>query len=267
MAATDPTEAGDDASSDEDDGGEAPPSREAIVERLRRVDDPELDRSIVDLEYVDRIDVDGDRVTVAFVLPTAWCSPAFAWMMATGIRDEVGTLPGVADVTVDLRDHMHAEEITSGVNERRPFQAAFPDAEDGVDAVRHKLDEKTRLARQHAAVEALLDAGLAPEQIVTLDRAQVDLDADGDRAVVSLRDGSVLVPVDADPLARYLEKARAVGLAGDDHLFADPAGDPISPGAFETVQARARAARVNVDGQGSVCAALHESRNGTVVDD
>ena len=103
---------------------------------------------------------------------------------------------------------------------------------------------------------------------VALDRDQVDLDADGGRAVVSLRDGSVLVPVDGDPLARYLEKARAVGLAGDDdHLFADPAGDPISPGAFETVQARARAARVNVDGQGSVCAALHESRNGVPVDD
>ena len=87
----------------------------------------------------------------------------------------------------------------------------------------------------------------------------------GDNAAAS--ENPDLVPVDADPLARYLEKARAVGLAGDDHLFADPAGDPISPGAFETVQARARAARVNVDGQGSVCAALHESRNGTVVDD
>ncbi|WP_327054068.1 iron-sulfur cluster assembly protein [Halomicrococcus gelatinilyticus] len=265
MSTSDPTD-GDDTAPVEDGGGGPPPSREAIVERLRRVDDPELDRSIVDLEYVDRVDVDGDRVTVAFVLPTAWCSPAFAWMMATGIRDEVGALPGVADVTVDLRDHMHAEEITTGVNERRPFQAVFPDADAGVSAVRHKLDEKARLARQHAAVEALLDAGLAPEQIVALGRDQVDLDADGDRAVVSLRGGSVLVPVDAAPLARYLEKARAVGLA-DDHLFADPDGDPISLDAFESVQARARAARVNVDGQGSVCAALHESRNGVAVDD
>jgi hypothetical protein len=41
--------------------------------------------------HVDTID-DGD-VTVEFTLPTAWCSPAFAWMMATDARGEVDSLP------------------------------------------------------------------------------------------------------------------------------------------------------------------------------
>ena len=41
--------------------------------------------------HIDTID-DGD-VTVEFTLPTAWCSPAFAWMMATDARDEVDSLP------------------------------------------------------------------------------------------------------------------------------------------------------------------------------
>ena len=285
MPTTDSTDDGEIATSEgdggppqsEDDGkslpseaaGETGPDRESIVERLRRVDDPELDRSIVDLEYVDRIDVDGDRVEVAFVLPTAWCSPAFAWMMATGIRDEVGTLPGVDDVTVELRDHMHGAEISDGVNDRRPFRTAFPDADAGVDAVRRKLDEKARLARQHAAVEALLDAGLTPEQIVALRRGQLEQGGEADRAVVSLQDEAVRVPVADEPIARYLEKARATGLVtdADDRLFADPDGDPIDEDAFQTVHARARAARVNVDGQGSVCAALHESRNGVTADD
>ncbi len=47
-------------------------------DRLDRIVDPELDRSIVELEYVDRIEADDGDVEVAFTLPTAWCSPAFA---------------------------------------------------------------------------------------------------------------------------------------------------------------------------------------------
>ena len=46
-----------------------------------RVTDPELDESIVELDYVDQIDIGDDDVTVHFTLPTAWCSPAFAWMI------------------------------------------------------------------------------------------------------------------------------------------------------------------------------------------
>ena len=236
--------------------------RADVLDRLRRVDDPELDRSIVDLEYVEKITIEGRDVSVTFVLPTAWCSPAFAWMMATGIRDETASLPGVESVTVELRDHMHAAEITGGVNECVPFQEAFPDADAGVEAVRRSLDEKARLARQHAAVEELLDAGLGPEQIVDLTLDQLDRDLKTGRTAVSLRGGAVFAEIDDDPLADYLEKARDTDLvtATDDRLFADPDGDPIERSEFDLVHSRARSAAVNVDGQGSVCAALHESR-------
>ncbi len=236
----------------------------SIRDRLRRVDDPELDRSIVELEYVERVRIDDGHVEVAFVLPTAWCSPAFAWMMATGIRDEVGSLPGVASVSVELRDHMHGAEISDGVTHDRTFQEVFPDSASGVEDVRRKLDEKARLARQHAAVETLLEAGLSPRQIVSLTPAQLNLDVGNDRAAISVRGGDLVVVTDREPLASYLEEARATGLVSDagDVLFADPDGDPIDPGEFELVHHRARAAKVNRDGQGTVCAELHASRNG-----
>ena len=255
----------------DDEASESAPTvdRTAVRERLRRVNDPELDRSIVDLEYVERIAIDGDQVTVTFVLPTAWCSPAFAWMMATGIRDEVTSLSGVSDVTVELEDHMHGTEITSGVNERHAFQDVFPDAEDDVTAVRRKLDEKARLARQYRAGEALLDAGVDPEQAATLTRGDLDLDFESDRGALALPDTGVVVTVPRAPLADYLEKARATGLVTDpdDHLFADPDGNPIDPEQFELVHHRARAAHVNAAGQGSVCESLHESRNGVPAED
>lgn len=238
--------------------------RAAVRQRLRRVDDPELDRSIVDLEYLDRIAIDGGHVTVTFVLPTAWCSPAFAWMMATGIRDEVSSLSDVTDVTVELDDHMHGTEISAGVNDDRAFHEVFPDADADVTAVRRKLDEKARLGRQYRAVETLLDAGVDPEQVATLTRGDLDLAFADDRASISLSDAGLVVTVPREPLAGYLEKARSVGLvtALDDRLFADPDGDPIEVDRFELVHHRARAAHVNASGQGSVCESLHESRNG-----
>lgn len=248
---------------------------EQVRERLRRVTDPELDRSIVELDYVDEVCIRGDGVTVRFTLPTAWCSPAFAWMMAVDARDEVESLSGVREATVRLREHMHQTEINEGVNGGRSFVEAFPDAEDGVEAVRETLDRKARLARQHVAVEALLDAGVSPEQIVRLTPADVSSvseatpsgpDADSDRmdperVRLSIREGSVFVMVEREPLSRYLAKAReTVRLSEDDPIFRDPKGEPIAVDSFELVHRRARAAQVNATGQGGVCDALNESR-------
>ncbi|GAB6860532.1 iron-sulfur cluster assembly protein [Haloplanus litoreus] len=233
-----------------------------VRKRLDRVTDPELDTSIVELDYVDEIRIEGERVSVAFTLPTAWCSPAFAWMMATDARDEVASLPGVTDVRIDLREHMHETEINRGVNEGLSFGEAFPDADGSVAPVRAELDGKARVSRQHDATEVLLDAGLDGDQIVELTRADLAIDEEAGRARVWVRDGSLAVTVDAEPLERYLEKARATGLLADDHpaLFRTPEGDPIAPAAFETVRHRTRLAGVNMSGQGSVCDALHESR-------
>jgi len=241
-------------------------SREAVRERLDRVYDPELDRSIVDLDYVEKIDIDGGEVAVAFVLPTAWCSPAFAWMMATGIRDEVGELPRVESVTVQLSDHMHGEEITTGVNSGQPFEAVFEDADDGIEAVRSKLDRTARFARQHGAVRALQEAGLDAAQVAELTRADVDLEFGPDRAAVSVRGGDLTVTVPRAPVAEYLQKARATGVVTDedDRLFADRDGEPLDPDpeAVESVVADARLAAANIEGQATICASLHESRNG-----
>jgi len=254
--------AAEEAQTDAEEADDPTVSAAAVLERLDRVYDPELDRSVVELEYVTDLTIDAGRVSVTFVLPTAWCSPAFAWMMATGIRDEVGELSGVDDVAVELVDHMHAAEINRGVNEALAFEDAFYDADDDVADVRGILNEKVRMARQFQAFEALADAGLSPDQIVGLTPA--DLERNGDRIVVYVRDGSVGITVPADPIATYLEKARSVGLARepDEPVFANLDGEPIEPEAFESVRLDARVAWSNVSGQASICAHLHEARNG-----
>ena len=236
----------------------AGPAVAAVRDRLDTVTDPELDRSIIELDYVDYIDIQDGYVEVGFTLPTAWCSPAFAWMMATDARDEVASLPATESVRIELRDHMHADGINRGVNEHESFGAVFPDADGDVREVRATLDDKARFARQHDAVEACLDAGLTPEQIVSLQRGDVDVTSE--EAVVSLEGINVVVA--ADPIVAYLEKATASGhvTADDDHLFLTPDGEPIPSERFELIQKRTRLAGVNMGGQGAVCDALNEMR-------
>jgi len=235
------------------------PSESAVLERLDRVTDPELDESIVELDYIEGITIDGGHVSMTFVLPTAWCSPAFAWMMATDARDEIEALPAVDRAEIVLEEHLHETEITEGVNDRLTFEEAFPDADGGVESVRATLDSKARLARQYDAVEALLSAGLDGGQIVDLERSDLSLE---EPATVSVHGGSVVVPIDAEPIESYLEKAAAVGLLEDDDaaLFRTPEAEPIDADEFELVHNRARLASVNMTGQGTVCDALNEAR-------
>lgn len=241
--------------------------RATILDRLDDVRDPELDRSIVALEYIETIRIDDGRVTVRFVLPTAWCSPTFAWMMATDIRDRIRTLPTVESVHVELLDHMHDEGINRGVNRDLAFDEVFEDAADDVAAVRQTLDRKARHTRQYHAVEHLLDAGLDPGQIVALTPA--DLEMADERVVIYLRDGTVGVEVAATPIRSYLEKAREVGVVTDpdDPLFADLDGSPIDPRAFESVHREMRLSNTNMSGQAGICAQLHEARNGVDLDE
>ncbi len=238
------------------------PRKTAVLEALDTVTDPELDRSIVELEYVDAIEIDAPNVAVQFTLPTAWCSPAFAWMMSVDARDAIEALPAVEEATITLGEHMHDAEINHGVNERLTFEETFPDADGDVEGVRAELDEKARVARQYDAVEALLEAGLDAEQIVSL--REPDLEGlDGPtETVVSLRDRTVAVCVPTDPLERYLEKARETGIVSgpEDVLFRTPEGEPIRLEEFDLVQRRCRLARVNMSAQGGVCSGLHEAR-------
>ncbi|SHG49287.1 iron-sulfur cluster assembly protein [Halobaculum gomorrense] len=247
----------------------------AVRERLDRVTDPELDTSIVELDYVEEIEIEaaaaadagddaGDEVFVAFTLPTAWCSPAFAWMMAVDAREAVESLPTVARAEIELRDHMHEREITRGVNERLPFEEAFSDADGGVESVRLELDRKARTARQHDATGALLDAGLTREQVAEVSRSDLEFaDAPEGRVRVWVRDGAVAVEADAEPVERYLEKADATGVLDDEQseLFRTPEEEPFDGDEVELVRRRTRLAGVNMGGQGTVCDALNESRH------
>jgi len=99
----------------------------AILKRLARVLDPELDEPILDLGFVRSLQLRSGHAEVALRLPTSWCAVNFAYLMAEDVRDALLSIEGIGRVTVRLGDHCAAAEIEAAVNEGRPFAEAFPD--------------------------------------------------------------------------------------------------------------------------------------------
>src|SRR5262245_35084395 len=85
-------------------------TREAVLDALHAVNDPEMPISIVDLGIVEHVEVqagattnDGSATTVGIdLLPTFIGCPALG-AIEEEVRRRIGALPGVADVAVHFR--------------------------------------------------------------------------------------------------------------------------------------------------------------------
>src|SRR5262249_53819646 len=82
-------------------------SREAVLEALGRVIDPELRRPVTELDMVRSIDVENGHVAVTIALTVAGCPLRSSF--EDQVRREVATLEGVQEVTLGF-DVMSADE-------------------------------------------------------------------------------------------------------------------------------------------------------------
>lgn len=220
--------------------------------RLAQVADPELDEPITDLGFVERVEIVGrDRVEVDFRLPTYWCSPNFAFLMADGIRREVAGLAWVDQVRVRLMDHMFADRVNLGVNDAREFSDVFAEYTDGGDLseVRSKFDEKAFLRRQEGVLLALMEMGWSSEAIVAMTLADL---------------GSLVLPAGqgATQLPRYRQALTATGRAvlPTDRAFTTWDGEPLTAEGFREHLADLRTVRINMEFNGALCRGLQETR-------
>ena len=61
--------------------------------RLDMVSDPELDQSVAEMGFVNSVEIGaGGAVRISFRLPTFWCAPNFAFLMAHDMREAVERL-------------------------------------------------------------------------------------------------------------------------------------------------------------------------------
>ncbi len=92
------------------------------LERVRRAagstPDPEVRKTIADLELLDEVTVDGGHVKVSYHLTSPLCPSKFAAQIGREIRRRVEAVPGVESCEVDLTDHFVRDEILDLINVR-----------------------------------------------------------------------------------------------------------------------------------------------------
>ena len=94
-------------------------TRRKIFEELSKIVDPEIGVSIMELELIDKVDIDSGKVKVDLHLTSPFCPAIFGFKIAQDVRDNIYRLPGVDGVNVNVSNHLMAEAINKQVNESK----------------------------------------------------------------------------------------------------------------------------------------------------
>ncbi|MBU4215684.1 MAG: iron-sulfur cluster assembly protein [Actinobacteria bacterium] len=205
--------------------------------------DPELDEPITDLGFVTERVVTGGDVLVRLRLPTAFCSPSFAYLMASDAEDAIASLPGVASVQVLLDDHHDSEQINAGVAARKGFVAAYPQE---ATAELGELRRTFQVKAHTAYIERVCTVMLREHGWEVADLGRLTL---GDLPTEGVREGLV-------------RRRNALGLATstDSRVMVDEDGTPWPADRIELRLRFAKAIRVSIDGNAHFCRALLRTR-------
>ncbi len=206
-----------------------------VLEALAGVTDPELDEPITELGFVRSVLLDDRGVTVHLRLPTAFCSPNFAYLMASDSLDALRELDGIGEVRVLLDDHHDSEKINSGLAADAGYLGTFgSEAEESLAELRDIFWRKAHAAAMERAIASLMQ-----QTPMDFDRIQHltmrDL-PEGKPKVALLRrrfaiglsncpnnrvlvdDGGKAIPIDDVPLRLRFAKSVRISMEGNSHF-------------------------------------------------
>lgn len=237
----------------------------SIYEAIADVLDPELDEPLVKLGFIDRVQVAGPDVTVVFKLPTYWCAPNFAYLMAADLRTRVQQVPGVRTTRVVLLDHCTEDEVTTGVNRGQSFAEAFPDEtleDENLEELRRTFLRKGFLMRQDALLRQMLKVGLDEPTIATLCLADLSIDEPTNVAFVTVQGQVVRLEGVGHSAAIYLSRRAALHLSliPEDPLITNDEGQPLEVGGLKEFLRRSRSIRMSIMFNTSMCKGLFRTR-------
>lgn len=226
--------------------------QQEVFAKLALVNDPELDQSLTELGFINDVVVDGSAVEVSFRLPTYWCSPNFAFIMAVDIRDRVAELSWVTDVAVKLEDHCSSDEINHGIAKGKSFTETFPNVSNGeLDELRKTFRKKSFIARQERLLRHLIGLGLTDAAIVNLTVRELSELPLLDEAV-TLRE-------------RYLAVREELGHKAEPEqtAFIQLTGESLELRNFADYLSDSRRTRLSLEFNGHYCRGLFETRYAT----
>lgn len=95
-------------------------TRRQIFEELTKIVDPEIGVSIMELELIDKVDIDQGKVDVDLHLTSPFCPAVFGFKIAQDVKDNIHKVEGIQEVKVNVSNHFMAEAINKQVNESKP---------------------------------------------------------------------------------------------------------------------------------------------------
>ncbi|TWI53294.1 metal-sulfur cluster assembly factor [Halalkalibacter nanhaiisediminis] len=221
-------------------------NEQQVYEKLDKVYDPELDQPLTDLGFIDHVKIEQNRVEVIFRLPTYWCSPNFAYIMAEDIHTYVSELDWVKEVKVNLIDHCTSDEINKGVTNKKSFSESFENMSGGdLEALRNTFLIKAFYARQEKLIKYLLKEGVSEEAITTLsldDLMSLSLSMEGEE----LRE-------------KYLEKKNLLHHSSDTAITT-PEGENLQLDSFSDYLLGVKRTRLSMEFNAHYCRGLLEAR-------
>ena len=153
------------------------PTTEAILDALRPVQDPELQKSLVELNMIRNVTVDSDHVSFTLVLATPACP--LKKFIVEDCEKAVKALPGVGSVAVD-------------VTAETPQQKSRPDQQ-GIDQVKNILavsSGKGGVGKSTVAVNLAVSLAKAGAKVGLLD---ADIYGPNAPIMMGVKEGNVVV--------------------------------------------------------------------------
>jgi metal-sulfur cluster biosynthetic enzyme len=93
-------------------------TRRLIFDELTKIVDPEIGVSIMELELVDKVDINAaGKVNIDLHLTSPFCPAVFGFKIAQDVRDNVYKVQGIEGVKVNVSNHFMADAINKQVNE------------------------------------------------------------------------------------------------------------------------------------------------------
>jgi metal-sulfur cluster biosynthetic enzyme len=95
-------------------------TRRLIFDELSKIVDPEIGVSIMELELIDKVDIEEKDVNVDLHLTSPFCPAVFGFKIAQDVRDNIYRIDGIENVKINVSNHFMAEAINKQVNESKP---------------------------------------------------------------------------------------------------------------------------------------------------
>jgi metal-sulfur cluster biosynthetic enzyme len=211
---------------------------------LGAVVDPELDEPITDLGFVRSLVITGPDVEVHLRLPTSFCAPNFAYLMASDAKDVLVALDWTDQVIVELDDHHDSDIINAGLAADAGYRGTFGhEAQDSLEDLRLTFARKAHTAAMERCLTQLLGS-------------------DPGRPVASLGEVRLRELPDDERTRALLGRRTALGLptAAEALVMVDHHGHGYPPDDVPIGLRRARSTRISIDGNAHFCRGLLGTR-------